>query len=218
MSKKCENVELKCEKCGIIPFVQVDGYMFYDRLLEGIKIKIYCENGKWKAGLVNKKDEDYTATFNMKQVFKDAVDFATEEDGLDVAQCPICKGPVVPPNYYIYEENNCGENNNQNEEENYEKYEKMNIFDVMEEMNKRKKEIENRKKENTTIVNKTTIDHKKPKIINITSIKQIIEKLEADGDLRKKEIQENYKIYEDDDLGFYQQACEYLIKKIENKV
>ena len=207
MNKKYENVELKCEKCGVIPFVQVDGYMFYDRLLEGIKIKIYCENGKWKAELANKKDEDYTATFNMKQVFKDAIDFATEKNGLDVAQCPICKGSVAPPNYYIYEENNnCGENNNQNKEE---KYEKMDIFDVMEKINKRK---------NDNTVNENIIDNEKPKIINITSIKQIIEKLQTDGDLREKEIHENYKVYEDDELGFYQQACEYLIKKIEKKV
>jgi hypothetical protein len=49
------------------------------------------------------------------------------------------------------------------------------------------------------------------KEITINSISQIIDKLVEDGDLRNKEFDSSFICSEDDDLGFYQQACDFLI-------
>ncbi len=48
----------------------------------------------------------------------------------------------------------------------------------------------------------------------IESIDQIIDKLTEDGDFRKGEFDYPYICFEDDDLGFYQQACTFLIEAL----
>lgn len=93
-------MELKCDQCGIIPYVQFDGYVLEDRLLEGVMIKCYYENGEWKVGLADPDDRAYTDKLNMKQIFKNALSFITDPDGLDIAQCPLCGRDVDPPNVY----------------------------------------------------------------------------------------------------------------------
>ncbi len=50
----------------------------------------------------------------------------------------------------------------------------------------------------------------KPTIVDSN---KIVEKLINDGDLRDGEHYEDYEVAEDDDLGFYQQACELLLKQ-----
>ena len=54
-----------------------------------------------------------------------------------------------------------------------------------------------------------------PKEIIITDVNQIINKMIHDGDLREHQfyISENCICCEGDDLGFYQQACEFLINE-----
>jgi hypothetical protein len=52
-----------------------------------------------------------------------------------------------------------------------------------------------------------------PKEIQITSIDQIIEQITNDGDLREHEFHEEDICCEGDDLGFYQQACVFLLKE-----
>lgn len=57
-------------------------------------------------------------------------------------------------------------------------------------------------------------------MIQIKSVIQIIKRLEADGDLRDESEGDEFEIYEcaaDDELGFYQIACEWLVKKIEKE-
>jgi len=50
-------------------------------------------------------------------------------------------------------------------------------------------------------------------IIHIEKRNQIIEKLSSDGDQREDNQGELecFEVYEGDDLGFYQQACEFLL-------
>jgi hypothetical protein len=49
----------------------------------------------------------------------------------------------------------------------------------------------------------------------ITSINEIINRLREDGDLREcSEKLDAYGYTDEDDIGFYQQACEYMIKII----
>lgn len=66
---------------------------------------------------------------------------------------------------------------------------------------------------------KKTIELKPPELIVIKSIDQIIQKMSSDGDLREHEfdVTERHVCCEGDDLGFYQQACEFLISMISQK-
>ena len=50
-------------------------------------------------------------------------------------------------------------------------------------------------------------------IKKIESVKDIIKKVECDGDVREGNdwCTEPYEYLEGDDLGFYQQACKYLL-------
>jgi hypothetical protein len=50
----------------------------------------------------------------------------------------------------------------------------------------------------------------------ITSAEQIMQKLSDDGDLRfgGENDLEDFEFAEDDELGFYQQGCEYLISEL----
>ena len=54
-----------------------------------------------------------------------------------------------------------------------------------------------------------------PKEIEIETVSFIIGKMIADGDLREGEFDEPYIYQKGDDLGFYQQACEFLLKKVD---
>jgi hypothetical protein len=58
-------------------------------------------------------------------------------------------------------------------------------------------------------------------IITINSFEQIKEKLIADGDLREGEDwddSEALEVLPDDDLGFYQLSCSYLISQIMSRL
>lgn len=39
-------MELKCDTCGVIDHIIVDGYCFGDRLLEGVEFMVKDKNGK----------------------------------------------------------------------------------------------------------------------------------------------------------------------------
>jgi len=51
--------------------------------------------------------------------------------------------------------------------------------------------------------------------IRITTVKQIWAQLAYDGDLRKHDFYEPYVCCKGDDLGFYQQASEFLVKEVD---
>ena len=51
-------------------------------------------------------------------------------------------------------------------------------------------------------------------VITIDFLSDITNRLEMDGDLRAGRHFRNYRCMSDDDLGFYQQACEFLIQKL----
>jgi hypothetical protein len=55
-----------------------------------------------------------------------------------------------------------------------------------------------------------------PKEIKIKSAEQIIDRLIHDGDLREHDFDYPYFCCEGDDLGFYQQGCEFLVHKLED--
>ena len=82
----------KCDKCGDIDHVLIDGYPFGDRLLEGVMFEIRFAKGakKYKAA-ITKDAREYFSTLNEKMWLKQAEEHAEGEDN---ASCPKCGGAV----------------------------------------------------------------------------------------------------------------------------
>lgn len=85
-------MELKCDKCGKIDHVLVDGYTFGDRILEGVMFEVRDKNGKPDAIGVTKECLDYFNDLNTKKWLKACQGYCED---LDIAQCPKC-GYDVP--------------------------------------------------------------------------------------------------------------------------
>lgn len=89
-----EAKKLKCDNCGEIDYVLVDGYDFGDRLLEGVMFEIRIVKGKYKAQ-VKKDCASYFDDLNTKKWLSECEFYAEE---LDVATCPKCDGEIGMPN------------------------------------------------------------------------------------------------------------------------
>ena len=85
-------MELKCDKCGKIDYVLVDGYSFGDRLLEGVMFMVKDENGKPKAIDVVPDAKEYFEELNTTVWLKRCEDFCED---LDLAECPKCGEEVA---------------------------------------------------------------------------------------------------------------------------
>jgi hypothetical protein len=83
-------VTFRCDDCGDIDHVLMDGYGFGDRLLEGVMFEVRVG----KKGLqVRVQDDcsDYFSGLNKKKWLKEAAEYAKDND---VATCPHCGGDV----------------------------------------------------------------------------------------------------------------------------
>lgn len=85
-------MELKCDNCGVIDYVLIDGYPFGDTLLEGVNFVVKDENGVPKASGVVVEQQDYFDNLNQKKWLKACEEFCED---LDIAECPKCGGEVV---------------------------------------------------------------------------------------------------------------------------
>ena len=85
-------MKLKCDNCGEIDHIIVDGYSFGDRLLEGVSFMVKDENGKPKAFGVTPACQDYFDDLNQKKWLGACEDYC---EHLDIAQCPKCGDDVV---------------------------------------------------------------------------------------------------------------------------
>lgn len=85
-------MELKCDKCGKIDHVLVDGYPFGDRLLEGVMFEVRDVNGKPDVIGVTKDCLDYFEGLSSKKWLKACKDYCEK---LDVAGCPNCGEDVA---------------------------------------------------------------------------------------------------------------------------
>ncbi len=85
-------MELKCDKCGKIDRVLVDGYSVGDRLLEGVMFEVADSDGHPVAVGVTERYQAYFETLNREYWFSLIEDFCQD---LDVAECPKC-GDEVP--------------------------------------------------------------------------------------------------------------------------
>jgi len=84
-------MELKCDKCGKIDYVLVDGYAFGDRILEGVMFEVKDTNGKPDVLGVTKDCVDYFNDLNSRKWLKACQEFC---EGEDIGQCPKCGGDV----------------------------------------------------------------------------------------------------------------------------
>jgi len=85
-------MELKCDSCGAIDHVLVDGYAFGDRLLEGVMFEVIDKNGKPKVNRVAPECQDYFSDLNQEKWAMICEDYCEQ---LDIAQCPKCGDDVV---------------------------------------------------------------------------------------------------------------------------
>lgn len=88
-------MKFKCDKCGEIDHVIMDGYAFGDRQLEDVPFVVtVSDKGKAKAKF-KEPDHPYERTLNKKYWEKAATDYAqdTYDDG-DVMACPTCGNDV----------------------------------------------------------------------------------------------------------------------------
>lgn len=85
-------MELKCDNCGKIDYVLVDGYYFGDRLLEGVNFKVKDKDGKPNSVGVTDECIEYFEDLNKNKWLKICDDFCED---LDIAQCPKCGDDVV---------------------------------------------------------------------------------------------------------------------------
>ena len=79
-------IKLECSQCGPLEFVVIDGYDFSERLLEGIKFKVFSDER------VEYEKSNYTDGLNMAKWVKEAVECVKETD---VVNCPKCGDEVV---------------------------------------------------------------------------------------------------------------------------
>jgi hypothetical protein len=83
---------MKCDRCGALDYVLIDGYDFGDTLLEGVMFQIrVASNGKLSAS-IDPDHTDYFKTLNQRKWLTEAKRYAAKE--CDVAQCPKCKKDV----------------------------------------------------------------------------------------------------------------------------
>ena len=84
-------MKLKCDTCGELDYVLVDGYPFGDRLLEGVMFKVEDKNGKPHTIGVIEEAKEYFSDFNEKKWLRACDEFCLTED---LATCPKCQGEV----------------------------------------------------------------------------------------------------------------------------
>jgi hypothetical protein len=78
-------MELGCEDCGNLPYVEVDGYCVGDRLLEGVIFRFYPN----RSVKVRDEDADYFDGLNKQLWLKRIQEYVV--DGADDTICPKCK-------------------------------------------------------------------------------------------------------------------------------
>jgi hypothetical protein len=83
--------QMKCDNCGEIECVLVDGYAVGDRMLEGVMFIVEDDNGKPKVIGVTDECKAYFEDFNQKKFIKAMQEYCKD---LDVATCQKCGGEV----------------------------------------------------------------------------------------------------------------------------
>lgn len=82
---------LKCDNCGDIEYVLVDGYHFGDRLLESVMFMVKDNNGEPQVMGVTDDCKEYFSDLNQKKWLKECEKFCKD---LDIATCPHCQSDV----------------------------------------------------------------------------------------------------------------------------
>lgn len=85
----------KCETCGDVEFVVVDGYGFGERLLEGVGFEIrWNEAGTGYTAKVEASSAEYFSQFNEAKWLKEAAEFTEHEE---FAACGKCGNEIEMP-------------------------------------------------------------------------------------------------------------------------
>jgi hypothetical protein len=85
-------IKCKCDNCGELEYVLMDGYSFGDRLLERVMFEVRKNNNTDFQVNIDKESEDYFNTLNKKKWLKEAKDYASKND---IFTCPKCGDDVA---------------------------------------------------------------------------------------------------------------------------
>jgi hypothetical protein len=85
---------MRCDRCGLIDHVLLDGYAVGDRLLEGVLFEIRKQSNGTFVATTQAKDQTYMSGLNEKRWLKAMAKYAAEADQ---ATCPKCSGDVDWP-------------------------------------------------------------------------------------------------------------------------
>lgn len=81
----------KCDKCGDLDYVLMDGYPFGDRLLEGVMFEVRVDaKGKFSVK-IDKDSAAYFSDLNQAKWLKAAKEYAKKND---IWTCPKCSDDV----------------------------------------------------------------------------------------------------------------------------
>ena len=97
---ECNEKQFFCLKCKKdLTEVNVDGYSFGDRMLEGVMYRVKNNNGKpevlgimFQGKVIDPKDDAYMHQLNYKLWNKRCEEYC---EGLDVAECPECGFEII---------------------------------------------------------------------------------------------------------------------------
>lgn len=85
--------KLKCDNCGEIEHVLVDGYAFGDTILEGVMFKVYLDGDSLRAEVMPNY-AGYFSELNEKLWLQRASKFVNETE---MFTCSICKNDIDGP-------------------------------------------------------------------------------------------------------------------------
>lgn len=86
-------IKCKCDNCGELDYVLMDGYSFGDRLLEGVMFEVRKDNKNFQVQ-ISQESEDYFNGLNKKKWLKEATSYASKND---IFTCPKCGDDVAFP-------------------------------------------------------------------------------------------------------------------------
>ena len=85
--------KLICDNCGELDYVTLDGYNIGEKLLEGVKFKVWIKNGAYRAWFLD-PDDEYLDQINKEYWIARCIDILPD---MEEAICPLCGSSVGMP-------------------------------------------------------------------------------------------------------------------------
>jgi len=92
-------MKFKCDNCGDVEYVLIDGHHVGDRFLEGVMFEIKIDHEKFRDMIITEvQDKEYMKSLNRKKWEKSMLEYAIEDirdNGCCTMICPSCNNSEV---------------------------------------------------------------------------------------------------------------------------